>query len=233
LKQILIISFFFWFTTKAVSQYYFPPDNQTVWDTLSPSVLGWCNSETEKLYQFLNANNTKAFILLKEGKIVLEKYFNGHSAAANWYWASAGKTLTAFVVGIAQQEKLLNINDKSSDYLGKGWTNCSPEQENEITIRHQLTMTSGLDDGVSDPYCTNGSCLKFKAKAGNRWAYHNAPYTLLDKVIEKASGQSLNVYTTQKVRTQTGMNGLFIQQDFNNVFFSTARSMARFGLLIF
>lgn len=213
-------------------QLYFPPNNSNVWSTIEPSSLGWCQNRLDSLYRFLESNNTKAFILLKDGKIVIEKYFNGHTSSSNWYWASAGKTLTATLVGIAQQENLLKISDLTSKYLGKGWTSCTPAQEDKITIRHQLAMTSGLDDGVSDPFCTLNSCLKFKADAGTRWAYHNGPYTLLDGVMEKATGTNLNIYTAQKLKNITGMDGLYLKQDYNNVFFSTARSMARFGLLI-
>jgi len=92
-------------------------------------------------------------------------------------------------------------------------------------------MTSGLDDGVPDSYCTLKNCLSYKADAGTRWAYHNAPYTLLDKVIENATGITLNSYITQKLKNKTGMTGMFVPVDYNNVFFSNARSMARFGLL--
>ncbi len=170
--------------------------------------------------------------MLKDGKIVLEKYFGTHTATTPWQWASAGKTITAFMFGIAQQEHYLSINDTTSDYLGKGWTACTQEQEDKITIRHQLSMTSGLDDNVSDNYCTFDTCLIYKADAGTRWAYHNAPYTLLDSVLKIATGTTLNSYISLKLKNQTGMNGLFVPVDFNNVFFSTARSMARFGLLI-
>jgi CubicO group peptidase (beta-lactamase class C family) len=213
-------------------QLYFPPNNSSAWATMDAASLGWCQTRIDSLYRFLEANNTKAFILLKDGKIVLEKYLNGHSQTSSWYWASAGKTLTSALVGIAQQEKKLKISDLTSNYLGKGWTSCTPAQEEKITIRHQLTMTSGLDDGVSDPFCTTSSCLKYKSDAGTRWAYHNGPYTLLDAVIEKATGISMNQYNTQKIKNITGMDGLFIKQDFNNVYLSTARSMARFGLMI-
>jgi len=48
----------------------------------------------------------------------LENYFNGHDANSLWYWASAGKTLTSTMTGIAQQEGLLNINNKVSQYIG-------------------------------------------------------------------------------------------------------------------
>ncbi|MBK8053570.1 MAG: serine hydrolase [Saprospiraceae bacterium] len=232
MKTVFFSLFCLLCSSVVLSQTYFPPNNAQTWSTTDPSTLGWCQTKIDSLYRFLESNDTKAFILLKDGKIVLEKYMNGHTVSSNWYWASAGKTLTAPLVGIAQQENLLKISEPSSKYLGKGWTSCTPEQEDKITIRHQLTMSSGLDDGVADPFCTLSSCLKYKADAGNRWAYHNGPYTLLDGVIEKATGKSLNLYLNQNIKPVTGMDGLFVKQGYNNVYFSTARSMARFGLLI-
>ena len=233
MKSNLLAFCFIIFSFNAFSQnLYFPPVSGDTWDTLSPKSLNFCGDKIEELYSFLESKNTKSFVLLKDGKIVLEKYFGTHDASSLWYWASAGKTLTAFMVGLAQQEGYLNISDKSSKYLGNGWTNCTQAQEDKITIRNQLTMTSGLDDGVPDPYCTIDTCLIYKADAGTRWSYHNAPYTLLDKVIQNATGATLNNYINQKLRNKTGISGLFFPSGYNNVFYSTARNMARFGLLI-
>lgn len=213
-------------------QIYFPPTSGTTWDTLSPTALGWCPNKINEMYNYLETNNSKAFLVLKNGKIVLEKYFGTFTRDSLWYWASAGKTLTSFTVGIAQQARFLNINDTSSHYLGQGWTSLTTDKEQKITIRNQLTMTTGLQDNVSDPHCTLPTCLHYSADAGARWAYHNAPYTLLDKVIENATGQTLNTYFGTKVRNVIGMNGAFVRTGYNNVYFSNARSMARFGLLI-
>jgi len=213
------------------SQLYFPPSVGD-WSMMDPQQLGWCAERMDSLNDFLNDNQTKAFILLKEGKIVLESYFNGHSATANWYWASAGKTLTAFMVGQAQQQGFLDILEPTSNYLGEGWTACTPEQEQAITIRHQLTMTTGLDDGVPDHYCTLDTCLNYLADAGTRWAYHNGPYTLLDSVMQAATGNSLNTWCAQRVAQPIGMQGLWLNIDYNHVYFSNARSMARYGLLL-
>jgi CubicO group peptidase (beta-lactamase class C family) len=211
---------------------YFPPIAGNTWDTLSPAALGWCSSGIDSLYDYLGQRNTKAFILLKDGKIVLERYFGSFTVDSLWYWASAGKTLTSYLTGIAQQEGRLSLQDTTSAYLGNGWTSCPPAKEDMITIRHQLTMTTGLDDGVADPYCTTDTCLHYLADAGTRWAYHNAPYTLLDSVLEVATGNSINQYVSQKLTQTTGMAGFFFRSGYNNVFFSKARSMARFGLLI-
>ena len=211
---------------------YFPPLTGSTWETIAPQTLDYCQPKIDSLYNFLEQNNSKAFILLKDGKIVLEKYFGTHTATTPWQWASAGKTITAFMTGIAQQEGFLSITDTTSSYLGQGWTNCTPEQEEKISIWNQLTMTSGLDDGVSDHYCTLDTCLNYLADPGTRWAYHNGPYTLLDGVIENATGLTLNNYTTQKLKIPTGMTGTFYSVGYNNVFVSNARSMARFGSLI-
>jgi CubicO group peptidase (beta-lactamase class C family) len=211
---------------------YFPPLNGNIWDTISPSSLGWCQPQIDSLYKFLEETNSKSFIVLKDGKIVLEKYFGNHNRDSLWYWASAGKTLTAFTVGIAKQEGFLSLTDTSSSYLGTGWTVCPPNKEEKITIWNQLTMTSGLNDGVPDHYCTLDTCLQYLADAGTRWAYHNGPYTLLDEVISGATGQNLNSYFNSKVRSRIGMNGTFFQVGYNNVYFSNTRSMARFGLLM-
>ncbi len=212
---------------------YFPPVGSTEWQTTSPASLGWNTNELNNLYTYLDSEHTKAFIILKGGKLVVEKYFGTFTSDSLWYWASAGKTLTAFLTGIAQQEGLINLNDKTSKYLGTGWTSEPLDKENLITIKNQLSMTTGLDDGVADPDCTLPGCLVYKADAGTRWAYHNAAYTLLDEVIQNASGLSYNAWFQQKIRDKIGMNGVWIKSpNSNNVFFSNARSMARFGLLM-
>lgn len=211
---------------------YFPPTTGDTWETVSPGTLGWCTAEIDTLLGFLEQENSKAFIVLKDGKIAIEKYFGTFTKDSLWYWASAGKTLTAFLVGQAQEDGLLSISDSTSKYLGVGWTGLTPEQERKIAIRHQLTMTTGLNDEVPDNHCTLDSCLQFLAEPGIRWAYHNAPYTLLEKVLTNASGTSINAFTRENLLAPTGMKGLWVTVGYDNVFFSKPRSMARFGLLI-
>lgn len=217
------------FNSKA--QTYFPPLTGTTWETMDPSELGWCQDSIQNLYDWLEATDSKAFIILKDGKIVLEKYFGTFTVDSFHVWNSAGKTLTAYAVGIAQYENQLSINDPTSLYLGTSWTSLTPTQENAITIRNQLTMTTGLDDGGSFD-CTDPACLTYLADPNTRWSYHNAPYTLLDSVIESATGQSLNAYVYQKIGSKIGMTGFYFQSGYDNVFLSKPRGMARFGLLL-
>jgi CubicO group peptidase (beta-lactamase class C family) len=177
-------------------------------------------------------------MLLKDGKIVIE-YYKGKTLIglpftkkSNWYWASAGKTLTSALVGIAQEEGHLNIQESSSTYLGEGWTSLAPDQEKQIKIIHQLSMTTGLDEKAKNSDCVDPECFLFKATPGTRWSYHNGPYTILDKVISSATGTEFDDYFETKILDPTGMDGSWRYVGDNHVFFSTARSMARFGLLI-
>lgn len=230
---LIHISCVFIFQAIKAQPLYFPPLNSTAaWETVSPSSLGWCITKIDTLYNYLQQQDTKGFIVLKDGKIVLEKYFGAFTKDSLWYWASAGKTITSFLVGKAQEENYISINDTSSTYLGLGWTNCTAPQEHKIKIRNQLTMTTGLDDGVPDNHCTLDTCLNYLAAAGTRWAYHNAPYTLLESILTTATGQPINTYTYNKLKLKTGITGAWVLSGYDNVFYSKARSMARFGLLM-
>ncbi|QLG44181.1 serine hydrolase domain-containing protein [Costertonia aggregata] len=212
-----------------VATLYFPPIGSDTWETASLQTIGWNSNTEEPLYNFLEENDTKAFIILKDGKIVIERYFDDFTKDSPWYWASAGKTLTAFITGIASENGFLELDAKSSDYLGQGWTNAPQEKEELITVWHQLTMTSGLDETTWD--CTMPDCLTYLADAGTRWSYHNAPYTLIQDVVANATQTSFENYFTNTLKNKIGMDGRWIPNADNNTYWSTARSMARFGLL--
>ena len=65
-------------------------------------------------------------------------------------------------------------------------------------------MTTGLDDNVPDNDCTSDTCLVYNADAGTRWAYHNAPYTLLQDVMDNATG-NFNTFFISNLRNQLNL----------------------------
>jgi CubicO group peptidase (beta-lactamase class C family) len=207
---------------------YFPPIGSAIWETKTVVSLGWNQSQVQPLLDYLALKNTKSFMILHNGKIVMENYFNGHTANEPWYWASAGKTLTATVTGIAEQEGFLNSNHKVSDYLGTGWTSAPIAKENLITNKHLLTMTSGLNDALGDN--VSPSNLQYVADAGTRWAYHNV-YVKLQDVVAASTGQSWDNFFNTKLRDKIGMSGFWFPLDGLSIYRSDTRSMARFGLL--
>lgn len=210
---------------------YFPPLTGNAWDTLSPASLGWCQPRIDTLYAYLEARHSQGFIVLKDGKVVLEKYFGTFTKDSIHYWASAGKSLTAALVGVAAQENLLSLEDSATRYLGSGWSSAPPNKESLVKIKHLLSMTSGFTDaptGNCDAEDTAATCLQYIADAGTYWTYQTGAYKKLHKIMSIASNSNYNVFTNNRIGTHIGMSGLWV----NGVFYSVPRGMARFGLMI-
>jgi CubicO group peptidase (beta-lactamase class C family) len=161
------------------------------------------------------------------GRIVMEEYYNGYNASATWEWNSAGKTLVATTVGIAQQENLLNINNKASEYLGSGWTNMPVDKEKLITCKNLLSMTSGIDDTKQLVIKSN---LTYLADASTRWSYHNVFQKLMD-IVSNATKSDFETYFNTKIKYKIGMDGFWNNGLIFKIYNSNTRSMARFGLL--
>lgn len=229
-KTILLITILFLSFFVKSQSLYFPPTTGNVWDSILPSNLNYCQARIDSLYNYLQLKNTKSFILLKDGKRVLEKYFGTYKRDSIWYWASASKSLASFITGVAQQKGYININNQVSQYLGTGWTSAPLVKENLITVKHLITMTSGLEDAPPLP-CDNEdtakTCLTYLVDAGTRWAYHTGAYRKVQDVVSNAVGQNYNLITNNWIESKTGMSGTWFQQ----VYYSKARDMARFGIL--
>lgn len=219
-------------TAAWAQELYFPPaDNTNEWSTLDPASLGWCSDSIEALYNFLEIEQTKSFIILKDGQIVLEQYFGTYVQDSIYPWFSAGKSLRSVLIGIAEDEGALNLDDPTSDYLGAGWTSLFASQEENITIWNQITMTTGLNEIFFT--CTDPSCLIYLAEPGARWAYHNSPYSLTKEVLEAATNTPLNTYTNSRIEAKLGSaNGFWVGVGDNTFYLSKARDMARFGLMV-
>jgi len=206
---------------------YFPSVTDNTWETKSLSSLGWNESAVKPLKEYLAKKHTKSFMILVNGRIVIEEYFNGHTQNTSWQWNSAGKTLVATTTGIAQQEGLLSINTRASQYLGTGWTSEPLEKENLITSRHLLTMTSGINDENELVIKPN---LTYSADAGTRWSYHNVFQKLMD-VVAAAGNQDFDTYFNARLKDKIGMEGYWNYGLIFKIYHSNTRSMARFGLL--
>ncbi len=231
--NILVFCFLFPFIacnkseTPQPETMYFPSNTNTDWETKSLESVGWNQSAVQPLKDYLIQKNTKSFMILVNGRIVMEEYFNGHTASSTWQWNSAGKTLVATTTGIAQQENLLNINNKASNYLGINWTNMPLQKEDLITVKNLLSMTSGIDDTKQLVIKSN---LTYVADANTRWAYGNVFQKLMD-VVGAASNQDFEAYFNAKLKNKIGMEGFWNNGAIFKIYNSNTRSMARFGLL--
>jgi CubicO group peptidase (beta-lactamase class C family) len=152
---------------------------------------------------------------------------NGHSREDV---ASVQKSVTSALVGIAKHKGLIQLDDPASQHLSVGWSNASPAQESKITLRHLITMSSGLTIG-----------LQHEKAPGTKWMYNTQAYSMSLRAVAAASGLTNNELTGAWLTDRIGMHDSRWEprpwageaRDANAVgFVTTARDLARFGLLI-
>ncbi len=235
---IVFICFCAW-TANAQTSTYFPPVQSDDWEKVDLNSLDWDREALAKFLEWLATKDTRAFILLQNGKIAVEEYWGPKltglgemDSESLWYWGNAGRTLTSLMAGSAESEKQLKIKAPVSKYVGAGWSSLPSKREKEIRIHHLLAMTSGLDERVDNPDGSNPEDFKFLALAGTRWANHKGAYNLLTQIIEKQSGLNQQSYFDSKIGVKTGITGSWQESDQTLGFYSNARSMARMGLLL-
>ena len=214
---------------------YFPPITGNEWETTSTTSLDWNDTALQDLYTYLEEKDTKGFMILKDGKIVSERYFNGHNANATWAWFSAVKSLTATAVGVAQEEGFLDIDNKTSDYLGNNWSSLTAQQQDLITVKHHLSMTTGLQNTPANFIawtCTIPLCMQYNAAAGTKWQYHQGAFTQLQNMLSQSTDMNFKAYIKTRISDEIGITGTWDDLLGANIFLSNTRGMARFGLLM-
>jgi hypothetical protein len=68
-----------------VEAMYFPPLTGNIWETKTTTALNWNSGAVQPLLDYLELKHTKSFMILVNGRIVFENYFNGHTATSPWY----------------------------------------------------------------------------------------------------------------------------------------------------
>lgn len=86
-----------------------------------------------------------SMLVMRQGKPVFEQYWNGYDKDTLHDLRSATKSITSMMVGIAIDQKVVvSVDDTLSSYLGALYPDA-PAYRHGLTLRHMLTMSSGLD----------------------------------------------------------------------------------------
>jgi CubicO group peptidase (beta-lactamase class C family) len=124
---------------------------------------------------------------------------------------SASKTFASVAVGIAQAEGLLDVDDLVLSHLEHLTPDPSPGVEG-ITIRHLVTMSSGISYRWQDPDADHpgdpASDILSKplgATPGTTFAYRGASTYLLSRIIHACSGQDLRDFLLPRLFTPLGI----------------------------
>jgi len=156
----------------------------------------------------------RGLIVIKDNKIVLENYYNTFWRNHIHDIRSAGKSITALLLGVAIKEGLVkNLEQDVYSFFPKEKYPFIHDDYKKVKLIHLLNMVSGLDADSDNPK-TMGSEGKWIAKdewlnyllsvplssePGKKWVYADINAVLIGAVIEEKSGMSLRDYARKKV----------------------------------
>ncbi|NQX98627.1 MAG: serine hydrolase [Flavobacteriales bacterium] len=202
----------------------------------------------KKLFTEIEQFNPAAFLIIKHDKIIYEHYWDGYNKNSLTNSFSVAKTFIGLLIGIAIDEgKINSVNDPVSNYLPKYKNNP------ELTIKHLLTMSSGIDfdESYKSPFghmakAYYGSDIKtlndnysLTETPGETWKYLGGNTIILSLILEKVTGTTVSEYMSKKVWQPIGAkNAALWSLDKENgrekaycCFYSNARDFARIGKL--
>ena len=149
-------------------------------------------------YEKEKYNFTKKYMetlmVMKNNTIIIEEYFNKNNKDSKFNLFSATKTIISLGIGILEDRKLLNINDKVKKYLD--WWLLE-----ETTIKNVLEMSSGYGNPLINWYYDMGfdyfgynltsRCMSYRLnkidKPGKYFRYSNLNSQILSEIIKKVS----------------------------------------------
>ncbi len=173
------------------------------------------NPEEESIHDLFQS---VAYLVIKDDKIVFEKYWGEHSQNAISNSFSMVKSVTALLVGIAHDEGLIkSLDDKVCKYAPE--LCVYSEKNSDVTIRNLLTMTSTInfDEHYGDPFgfmarATYGSDLaevtyggfEVQKEPGTQWEYLGGNTLLLGFIVENVTKKTLSEYLSEKIWQRIG-----------------------------
>lgn len=167
---------------------------------------------------FMKVNRVSGLLVIKDGRIVVERYGLGRKPGDRWTSFSIAKSVTSTLVGAALRDgKIASLEDPLTRYV--------PELRGGayegVTLRQALQMRSGVgwNEDYNDPasdfsrYATQMGPAFYRrmstqprvAPPGAKYYYSTAESNLIGAAVIGATGKSLAAYFSEKIWRPFGM----------------------------
>jgi CubicO group peptidase (beta-lactamase class C family) len=195
--------------------------------------------ELERLYGLL---------VVKNGHLIAEKYFNEGSLEQKARVQSVTKSVTSALVGIAlEQGCLSSAEQKMLDFYPEVTGQITDPRKEQITIREMLQMRAGFPNEESHPALWEGLLsgryvpliegFPLVTDPGTEFHYSNLTSNWLGIIVDRSCGANLKSYAEEHLFLPMGIEAGEWGTDWdghNNGcgdLHLTARDMAKFGLM--
>lgn len=203
------------------------------------------------LLNTIDTNNTHAFLVIQDGKLLYERYWDGYDTTTLSGSFSAAKSIISLLIGIAVDEgKIKSLDEPVGNYVAHFKTNGL----DKVKIKDLLTMSSGTNYKESDKnyfsmnaYGYYGDDLEYmvsmmerKEEPGVNWEYRSGDTQVLGLIVEKVFGENISKLVSDRFMKPMGaqsdavwlLDGNQKHEKAFCCFNGVARDYARFGQLV-
>ena len=161
----------------------------------------------------LEKNKSIAFTVIQKDSILYETYWDIGSRTSRTNSFSMAKSVVAMLIGVAIQDGYIeSIDQKITDFIPE-YDRPGDHFNAEVTIKHLLTMSSGMDwnEDYYNPFGVTAEAyftknlndlmlsIDFTEKPGEKWHYQSGSTQLMGLIIERSTGTSLSAYLSEKL----------------------------------
>lgn len=212
------------------------------WPLADPSSLGLDPTRLDAVGDYLDEFGSNCMVVIRDGWLVDARSWNGSTPDTDQETFSVSKSVTGTLIGIAQGDGLLDIDDPASKYIEE-WRGTASAT---VTIKNLLSMDSGRAwDAQTDivqltfvePDKTQFAIgLGQQYPPGTKWDYSSSAVQTLQRVLETATGQTVEDFAQARLFRPIGMTATINRDAAGNalMFMGTQAScvdLARFGYL--
>jgi CubicO group peptidase (beta-lactamase class C family) len=196
------------------------------WETSNLQAQG---IDTSRIYHLLNQlqeadHHIHSLLLIKDRQIILEEYYDGHQISQPHDLRSVTKSIRSLLMGIAIDKGYIeSVDDPITKYLKTPVATKNLDlRKQEITIRHLLTMSTGLDcndwdkksKGQEDKVYKKEDWLQYTLDLpmindpGKVSAYCSMGAILTAEIISQASGMSIDLFAEKYLFSPLGITNV-------------------------
>jgi CubicO group peptidase (beta-lactamase class C family) len=221
------------------------------WETASPASVGMSQQLLDSAFIVASGKEyIDALLVIKDGKIVGEQYYNGFTQDQPHNVMSVSKSMLSAIAGVALQEGYIDgLDSKMLDYFPDYVYEGIDPRKHDITIQHLLNMRMGIEGEASDNYSVYTELYNSDNwiqetieypliyNPGERMRYNTFITHILSGVITEATGMSTHEFAFENLFKPMGIDIDFWEQGPQGIYFGgnsmqiTPREMAAFGYM--
>ncbi|GAA4411842.1 hypothetical protein GCM10023187_38210 [Nibrella viscosa] len=173
----------------------------------TPEAEGIASADILALVESLEKNNAglHSLMIVRHGKVVAEGWWAPYAPELKHTLYSLSKSFTSTAIGLAVNEKLLNVDDRVISFF----PNDTPENVGPnlaaMRVKDLLTMSTGHDKDTSgtmrssDNWIRNFLALPVEHQPGTYFVYNSGATFMLSAILQKITGQTVLQYLTPRL----------------------------------